>query len=288
MGSDGDSIIESYSRRAGEYAGEDNFASCWGSLSESLWAELDVRPSHHLVVDVGCGPGTTLEYLAKHCPPTTRLVGVEPAEHMRRMGRTLTERYPNVEFRDGRFESLPLESESVDYLYSIMAFHWVADAEAGAREVGRVLRREASADIFFVGRWNGREFINRTTPIFLKYMGAANLFASARLRKQLTAEDATNLFSRTLPDRRVRVRELYKTYHDTLEGHWRWWVRIGGQLDYIPQSERARCEEEVRLALRQLEGPEGIPYTVHVLHAKVRRGRETEEPTEARASVQEA
>ncbi|HEX3558179.1 MAG TPA: class I SAM-dependent methyltransferase [Pyrinomonadaceae bacterium] len=282
MGSDGDSIIESYSRRAGEYAGEGNFASCWGSLSESLWAELDVRPSHRLVADVGCGPGTTLEYLAKRYPPATRLVGVEPAESMRVLGSRLTELHPNVEFLDGRFESLPFESESVDYLYSIMAFHWVTDAEAGAREIGRVLRREASADIFFVGRWNGREFINITTPIFLKYMGASNLFASARLRKQLTAEEATDLFSQALPDRPVWVRELYKTYHDTLEGHWRWWVRIGGQLDYIPQSERARCEGEVRLALRQLEGPEGIPYTVHVLHAKVGRGRETEETREAR------
>jgi ubiquinone/menaquinone biosynthesis C-methylase UbiE len=288
MDNDGDSIIESYSRRAGEYAGSDNFASCWGRLSESLWSELDVDPAHRLVADIGCGPGATLVHLAKRYPPTTRLVGVEPAESMRALGRTLTGHHPNVEFCDGRFEALPLASGFVDYLYSLMAFHWVKDAEAGAREIGRVLRREGSADIYFVGRWNGREFINRTTPIFLKYMGAVKLFASARLRKQYTTEEATDLFSRALPDRPVRVRELYKTYYDTLEGHWRWWVRIGGQLDYIPQSERSRCEEEVRLALRGLEGPEGIPYTVHVLHVKVGRGPGTEKSPEERADGQGA
>jgi ubiquinone/menaquinone biosynthesis C-methylase UbiE len=288
MNADEEQIIDSYSRRAAEYAGSDNFESCWGRLSESLWTRLDVNPNHRLVVDVGCGPGATLAHLATRYPPTTRLVGVEPAENMRRLGQALTELYPNIEFRDGRFEALPLESESVDYLYSIMAFHWVADAELAAREIGRVLRRAGSAEIFFVGRWNGREFIKQTTPVFLKYMGAAKLFAAAQLRKQFTAQEATGLFGRALPDRAVEVQELYKTYYDTLEGHWRWWVRIGGQLDAIPPSKRAQCEEDVRLALRQLEGPAGIPYTAHVLHAKVGRKREAGESAEGRPGGQGA
>ena len=271
MGTDKSSIIESYSRSAVEYAGYDNLASCWGKLSESLWSELDINPTYRLVVDVGCGPGMTLAYLAKRYPPTTQLVGIEPAENMRTIGGELTELHPNVTFCDGRFESLPFEPDAVDYLYSIMAFHWVTDAELAVREMERVLRREGSADIFFVGRWNGREFITKTTPVFLKYMGAKKLFASVGLRKQFTAQEATDLFSRAFPDRPVEVAEISKTYYDTLEGHWRWWVRIGGQFDSIPQSERSQCEVEVRHALRQLEGPEGIPYTVHVLHVRVGR-----------------
>jgi ubiquinone/menaquinone biosynthesis C-methylase UbiE len=271
MGTDESSIIESYSRNALKYAGCDNLASCWGKLSESLWSELDINPIYRLVVDVGCGPGTTLSYLAKRYPPTTRLVGVEPAENMRTMGRELTEIHPNVTFCDGRFESLPFEPDTVDYLYSIMAFHWVTDAGLAVREMERVLRREGSADIFFVGRRNGREFITKTTPVLLKYMGAKKLFASAGLRKQFTAQEAADLFSRAFPDRLVEVTEITKTYYDTLEGHWRWWVRIGGHFDSLPQPERSQCEAAVRLALRELEEPEGIPYTVHVLHAQVGR-----------------
>ena len=156
MGTDESSIIESYSRNALEYAGDDNLASCWGKLSQSLWSELNVNPNYRLVVDVGCGPGTTLAYLAQRYPPTTQLVGIEPAENMRAMGRELTQSYANVTFCDGRFESLPFEPDAVDYLYSIMAFHWVTDAELAVSEMERVLRREGSADLFFVGRSNGR------------------------------------------------------------------------------------------------------------------------------------
>jgi SAM-dependent methyltransferase len=269
MNADKDPIIAAYSRNANEYAGRDNAESCWGRLSTSLWAELEINHAHRLVVDVGCGSGGTLAHLATSYPQSTRLLGVEPADNMRVVGGGLTERYPNIAFCNGRFEALPLESHSVDYLYSIMAFHWVAQPEQGVSEIHRVLRPAAAADIFFVGRWNGREFISKTTPIFLKHMGAAQLFASARLRRQLTAEEAADLFTRGLPERSIQVREIYETYYDTLEGHWRWWVRIEGQLASMEQPKRAHCEEEVRLALQQMEGPQGIPYTVHVLHARI-------------------
>ena len=33
---------------------------------------------------------------------------------------------------EGRFESIPLESASIDYLYSVLAFHWTTDLEASA------------------------------------------------------------------------------------------------------------------------------------------------------------
>lgn len=264
-----DSIIESYSRHAAEYAGADNSGSCWGALSRDLWSDLRIDLKDCLVVDVGCGPGTTLEYLAGVYKNTTQLVGVEPAENMRALCRKLSDRYPNIRVCNGRFESLPFQGGSVDYLYSILAFHWVTNAEQAVREIGRVLSPEGSADLFFVGRWNGREFINKTTPIFLKYMGAARLFASAQLRRQFAAGAAMNLFQQALADKTIQVREIYNTYYDSLDGHWRWWVRIAGQLSYLPLPERLRCEEEVRRALQELESPSGIPYTVHLLHTKI-------------------
>jgi hypothetical protein len=39
-------------------------------------------------------------------------------------------------------------------------------------------------DLFFIGRSNGREFIEQTTPIFLKYLGCteeSNHTSSAKL-----------------------------------------------------------------------------------------------------------
>src|SRR5205807_4116097 len=98
-----DSIIESYSDNAADYAGADNSGSCWGALSRDLWSDLKIDLKDRLVVDVGCGPGTTLEYLVGVYNNTTQLVGIEPAENMRALCRKLTDRYPNVRVCNGRF-----------------------------------------------------------------------------------------------------------------------------------------------------------------------------------------
>jgi SAM-dependent methyltransferase len=267
-----DPVIEAYSRLAGEYGAAENQESCWGRSSRNLWPRLRPRPEHRLVADVGCGPGATLVDLASRVAPGTRLIGVEPAAGLREQALAATAALPAVEIRDGRFESLPFADGEVDYLYSIMAFHWVADPEAGAREVARVLGPGGEADLHFIGRWNGREFIKATSPIFLRHMGPARLLSAAQLRRQLTVEAARQLFRGALPDRAVEVDERYETHHDTLEGHWAWWVRIEGQMLSIPADRRKECEREVREALAKLATPEGIPYTLHILHVRVGPG----------------
>ncbi len=101
-----------------------------------------------------------------------------------------------MEVRQGSFEKIPLETASVDYLYSILAFHWVTNLDRSVAEIARVLKPDAEMDLFFIGRDNGREFIQKTSAIFLKYMGPALLLDSARLRKQMTQETACELFSK--------------------------------------------------------------------------------------------
>jgi len=166
---------------------------------------------------------------------------------------------------------MPLESGSVDYLYSIFAFHWTTDLTASVKEISRVLKPTAEMDLFFIGRNNGREFIQRTTPIFLNYMGPALLLDSARMRKQLTKETAYELFATTLSPPRLSVEESYDTYYDSLEGHWGWWVRIEGHFMQIPAAKREVCNREVRSAILSLTDEKGIPYTIHQLHVKLRR-----------------
>ena len=125
-------------------------------------------------------------------------------------------------------------------------------------------------DLFFIGRNNGREFIQKSTPIFLKYLGPARLLESARMRKQLTRDAALQLFATVFERARVSVEESSETYYDTLEGHWGWWVRIEGHFVAIPPEEKQRCDREVWEALSSLAGAKGIPYTIHQLHVKVR------------------
>lgn len=264
-------IVETYSRLAHQYDDDANEQSCWGRAARRALASIVLRRDYGTVLDVGCGTGRALEELASAAGPGVQFLGVDPAENMRALAADRTRDFPNVSILDGCFESLPLASRSADYVYSIFAFHWTTDLDAGVRELARVLKPEGDMDLFFIGRNNGREFIHKTTSIFLKYMGPALLLDSARMRKQLTKEAAHQLFSKGFPETQISVEESYQTYFDTLEGHWGWWVRIEGHFVKIPGDKKQACDADVKEALLSLAEPQGIPYTIHQLHVRLRR-----------------
>ena len=264
-------IVETYSRLAHEYDDEANFQSCWGRASERALSSIRLLGDYRLVVDMGCGSGRAIHALAAAAPPHTQFVGIDPAENMCRVAAQKTALQKGVQIRQGSFENIPLESASVDYLYSILAFHWVTDLAASVAELARVLKPNGEMDLFFIGRDNGREFIQKTSGIFLKYMGPALLLDSARLRKQLTRDAALQLFSGVFEPACLSVEESFRTYFDTLEGHWSWWVRVEGHFVKIPPEKKTQCDRDVRAALQALSEPRGIPYTIHELHVRVRR-----------------
>lgn len=264
-------IVETYSRLAREYDEEANFLSCWGRASERALSMIRLRDDYDVVVDMGCGTGRAIHTLATAAPAHTRFIGIDPAENMCQIAAQKVAEQRAVQIRVGAFEKIPLETASVDYLYSILAFHWVTDLAASVAEIARVLKPSGEMDLFFIGRDNGREFIQKTSAIFLKYMGPALLLDSARLRKQLTRASASELFSKMFEPPRLLVAESFTTYYDTLEGHWSWWVRVEGHFVKIPQEKKAACDREVRDALQSLAEPRGIPYTIHELHVKLHR-----------------
>jgi ubiquinone/menaquinone biosynthesis C-methylase UbiE len=266
-----DSVIGAYSREAGRYDGEGNLHSCWAVVAERALAGIGLRERHRVVVEVGCGSGRALRELAARAGPGAQIIGIEPAEGMRVRACEALRDIRNVSVVDGRFEKLPIATATVDYLLSILAFHWTTDPEGSVDELARVLRSDGEMDLFFSGRETGREFTARTTPVFLRYMGPALLLQSAGLRTHLTREAAERLFRRRFAADRLAVDDSIETHYDDLEGHWSWWVaRAAGHFGRIPAERRAECDAEVREAIRSL-GPDGrIPYTVHLLHVRLR------------------
>ncbi len=263
-------VIETYSRLAIEYGDTENLDSCWGSVARDSLNSVALKDKHKVVVDVGCGAGRELAQLASRYSPDVQFIGIEPAVNMREIAIRRTAEYPNVKVLDGRFESLSLESGSVDYLYSILAFHWTTDVEKSVIELARVLKPTGEMDLTFIGRDNGREFIRKTTPVFFRYMTPAVMVEAASLRKQLTVREASAVFGKAFASHRLSVEESYHTCYDTLEGHWAWWVRIEAQLVNMPQAVRAECDKAVRAEIATLETDKGIPYTVHLLHVRLR------------------
>jgi ubiquinone/menaquinone biosynthesis C-methylase UbiE len=271
MTPDADPVVQTYSALANAYDDPANLDSCWGRVTNYSLGLVSIRDTHRTVVDAGCGTGRQLTQLVSGHPPDVEFIGVEPAANMRKLAMARIAPYPNARILDGRFESLPLETHSVDYLYSNLAFHWTSDPRKSAAELARVLRSTGEMDLTFIGRHNGREFIQKTTPVFFKYLTLAKMVEAVSLRKQLYLEEATALFQEAFGSDGLTVSESYHTYHDTLDGHWAWWVRIEGQLVNIPPDKRAECDQAVRAALATLQTPEGIPYTIHLLHVRLRR-----------------
>jgi ubiquinone/menaquinone biosynthesis C-methylase UbiE len=264
-------IVETYSRRAADYDDPRNLDSCWGRIAKLSLDCVKLDRRHRSVVDVGCGSGRELVNLARRSSPEISFCGVEPAAGLRAIAAARAKGVPNVRILEGRFEALPLATASVDYLYSVLAFHWTTDLKTSVAEIARVLGSSGEMDLTFIGKHNGREFIRKTTPVFFKYLKPARLIEAAALRKQLSLEEATALFRETFDEAGLSVEESYHTFYDSLDGHWAWWVRIEGQLVDVAPEKKAECDAAARAALATLETEQGIPYTVHRLHVRLRR-----------------
>lgn len=263
-------VFSTYSKQADRYDDRAHEGTCWGAHTQWIIDSIQPQPGAAVIADLGCGTGHPLRSLVARMPSTTRFIGVEPADQMREVAARRSADQPNVDVRAGAFESMPLEDRSVDFMYSINAFHWSADPARGLEEMDRVMRRPGRMEHCFIGRDIGREFIRATSPIFMKYMGPKKLLAAAQLRFQFTREEAEDFYARKFGRDRVEATEIYRVYHDTVENHLIWWVRIEPQLVDIPADRKEACFAEVRSALARLDVGEGVPYTMHQLRVKVR------------------
>ncbi len=102
---------------------------------------LDLQPGE-TVLDLGSGAGMDVFLAAPLVGQQGRVIGVDMTEEMLERARRNAERagYPQVEFRQGRLEQLPVEDASVDAVTSNCVINLVPDKGRVFAEVARVLR----------------------------------------------------------------------------------------------------------------------------------------------------
>ena len=106
------------------------------NVREKAFAVADVRPGK-LAADVGAGTGFLTEGLARR---GLRVIAVDQSEEMLAAMRKKFAALKGVEYRRGESESLPVEDESVDYVFANMYLHHVESPPAAIREMARILR----------------------------------------------------------------------------------------------------------------------------------------------------
>ncbi len=102
---------------------------------------LDLMPGE-TVLDLGSGAGFDAFLAARHIGDAGHVIGVDMTPEMIEKARANAAEggFTNVEFRQGRLESLPLEDASVDAVTSNCVINLVPDKSVVFREIARVLR----------------------------------------------------------------------------------------------------------------------------------------------------
>lgn len=123
----------------------ENVASQWDSMRSKYFTDqvrqktyrvAQVQPGK-LAADLGAGTGFITEGLLQR---GLRVIAVDQSEAMLvEMRRKFGER-PEVGYRLGEAESLPIEDEEVDYSFANMYLHHVEDPGLAIREMARILK----------------------------------------------------------------------------------------------------------------------------------------------------
>ena len=103
----------------------------WLDALKSSIPEQEVRK----ILDLGCGTGRFTAALGKAFDCS--VVGVEPSSAM--LNVAMSQNEPNVEWKHGQGENIPLENQAVDLVFMSQVFHHFVQPQQALREINRVL-----------------------------------------------------------------------------------------------------------------------------------------------------
>ncbi|WP_269517967.1 methyltransferase domain-containing protein [Alteromonas sp. BMJM2] len=137
MGISEKAVAERFSKAASRY---DRLAAIQHSIAEQGLRNLPVR-LNGVALDIGCGTGVHTQSLNNR---GLQAVGVDIAEGMLALAGN---NYPHLTFKQGSAQALPFDSNTIDVAYSSMALQWANSPSCVAKEIHRVLKNGAIAEL---------------------------------------------------------------------------------------------------------------------------------------------
>jgi demethylmenaquinone methyltransferase / 2-methoxy-6-polyprenyl-1,4-benzoquinol methylase len=135
-------------------------------------AQRVARHTARLILDVACGTGGVMVQLARCCPPTTRLIGVDFTEAMLHVGRQrLATTVPSSRLYlcSGDAQCLPCPDTSFDVVTMMFGVRNFDDPVVGLAECYRVLRPEGHL-CFVEFTWPRRRGLQMVYGGYLRYI----------------------------------------------------------------------------------------------------------------------
>jgi ArsR family transcriptional regulator len=135
LGKRNDKMRSFFDEMAGKFGRQYVPGRSWKGLAEVL---LRLMP-RMAIADLGAGEGTFSQLLPRRAD---KVIAVDNSEKMVEYGQLMADKngVPNLEYRRGDLEDLPIESSSVDLAFFSQALHHVQHPEKAVAEAYRILR----------------------------------------------------------------------------------------------------------------------------------------------------
>jgi SAM-dependent methyltransferase len=220
-------------------------AATWTAIVAPFVAHS--RPS--TVLDLGCGTGRFSALFAGRFD--SRVIGLDPAfEMLRATGRDGPQ--DNLFYAVARGECLPLSDSSCDLAWLSQVIHHIADREACACELRRVLKR--GGHVLIRGAFGDR--LDGFPDLFRFFPGARTLLTSFPTLDEVTASFRSAGFSienlQAIPQ---------KTCNNLAEFAARTRLRADSTLLLLPDAEFESCQAALESAARE----EAVAPVIEVL-----------------------
>jgi SAM-dependent methyltransferase len=109
-----------------------------GPVARRILERLSL-PAHGWYLDIGCGNGYTVRWMASRLP-SGRAIGLDAAPEMIRQARELSSGSAGVEFHQAAFPDHDLPAASFDAIFSMETFYYLPDISAGLAACRRLLK----------------------------------------------------------------------------------------------------------------------------------------------------